>query len=267
VARVLVTDVTVPHDLERLVETTLSQWGRIDVWINNAGTTLFGRLSEGDFAAHRRVLETNLIGPMYAARLVIPVFRRQRRGVLINVGSVLSQLGQAFVPSYAISKFGLRGLSETLRSDTADDRDIHVCTVLPYAVDTPHFETGANIIGRRAHALQPVQSADDVATAIVELANRPRRQRYVPRYIPIGLAFHWLWPRLAERLLLHALVRFHLVDSERRHKGNLFAPDTLSGTVRGSRPPIVGRATFAAWIAMDLCRIGAQWWMRRQRAR
>jgi NAD(P)-dependent dehydrogenase (short-subunit alcohol dehydrogenase family) len=71
-ALVVVTDTTCEADVQRLVDETLRRWGRIDVWVNNAGTTLFARLEEGEFAAHRRVLETNLIGPMYAARLVVP---------------------------------------------------------------------------------------------------------------------------------------------------------------------------------------------------
>jgi NADP-dependent 3-hydroxy acid dehydrogenase YdfG len=97
-ARVVITDVTREADLQRLVDETLAQWRRIDVWINNAGTTLFARLEDGDFLEHRQVLETNLIGPMFAARLVVPIFRRQRAGTLINIGSVLSQVGQPFVP-------------------------------------------------------------------------------------------------------------------------------------------------------------------------
>jgi NAD(P)-dependent dehydrogenase (short-subunit alcohol dehydrogenase family) len=51
--------------------------GRIDVWVNNAGTTFFARLDEGDLAAHRWVIDTNLIAPMIATRPVLPVFRRQ----------------------------------------------------------------------------------------------------------------------------------------------------------------------------------------------
>jgi NAD(P)-dependent dehydrogenase (short-subunit alcohol dehydrogenase family) len=255
-AAAVVTDVTVPADLHTLVGRTMERYGRIDVWINNAGTTLFGRLDEGPFDAHRRVIETNLIGPMYAARLVMPLFRRQQRGILINVGSVLSQVGQAFVPAYAISKFGLHGLSEALRSDVADELDIHVCTVLPYAIDSPHFEAGANVIGQRAHAMQPVQAPEDVARAIVGLVDRPRRQRYVPRYVPLGLAAHWLWPRVTERLLRHALVRFHLVAPEPTQTGSLFAPRPGRGSIRGSRAPIVGLAAFAGWVAADLCRMG-----------
>jgi short-subunit dehydrogenase len=263
---VVVTDVTQRADLERLVDTTVDQFGRIDVWINNAGITMFGRLDEGDFDAHRRVVETNLMAPMYVARLLMPVFRRQRQGTLINVGSVLSQVGQAFVPSYAISKFGLRGLSEALRSDIADARGIHVCTVLPYAVDTPHFEEGANAVGQRPYAMQPVQPPERVARAIADVAARPRRERYVPRYVPAGLAVHWLFPRTSERLLRHALTAFHLMGHQPPTDGNLFVPTANRGATRGSRPPIVGRLAFALWVLLDLGSIGRQWWRDQRRA-
>ncbi|HTV00269.1 MAG TPA: SDR family NAD(P)-dependent oxidoreductase [Luteitalea sp.] len=258
---VVVADVSRPEDIERLVSETRNRWHRIDVWINNAGTTLFGRLEDGDFAAHRQVLDTNLLGPMYAARLVMPVLKRQGRGIVINVGSVLSQVGQAFVPAYAISKFGLRGLSEALRSDVADYPDIHICTVLAYAVSTPHFEEGANAMGRRPYAMPPVQTPEKVAAAIVDLVRRPRRQRYVPRYIPGGLAAHWLLPRSMERLLLHALERFHMVGTQAPTDGGLFAPLPGTGATHGTRTPRVGRLAFAAWAVADLMAIalGAAW--------
>src|SRR5690606_38778192 len=102
---------------------------------------LFALLEEASFEEHRRVIETNLFGAMLAARAVLPVFRAQGSGVMVNVGSVLSQVGQPFVPSYTISKFGLRGLSEVLRVELADEPAIQVCTLLPYAVDTPHFQS------------------------------------------------------------------------------------------------------------------------------
>ncbi|WP_291981154.1 SDR family NAD(P)-dependent oxidoreductase [Luteitalea sp.] len=257
---IVATDVTRRSDLERLVARTLDRFGRIDIWVNNAGTTMFGRLDEGDFDAHRQVLEVNLLGPMYAARLVMPLFRQQGRGTMINVGSLLSQVGQAFVPSYAISKFGLRGLSEALRSDMADHRDVHICTVLPYAVDTPHFEEGANAVGRRSYAMQPVQPPERVARAIADVAARPRRERYVPRYVHAGLALHWLFPRTSERLLRHALTTFHLMGHQPPTDGNLFAPAGNRGATRGSRRPIVGRVAFAVWVLQDLASMGWHWW-------
>jgi short-subunit dehydrogenase len=253
------TDVTVDADLERLRDEAVGRWGRIDVWVNNAGTTYFARLDEGDLAGHRRVIETNLIAPMVATRLVLPVFRRQRAGRLINIGSVLSQVGQTFVPAYVISKFGLRGVSEAARADVADTPGIQVSTVLPYAVDTPHFQDGANATGKQARAMQPVQEPEDVARAIVDVAARPRRHRYVPRYVVLGVALHWLWPGATERLLRHALATFHLVGRQQVTHGNLFAPAETAGAIHGERRPVIGRTLFAMWVARELVTMSAQW--------
>lgn len=252
------TDVTREEEVERLAEAALRRWGRIDVWLNNAGVTLFARLEEGAFEDHRRVIETNLDGAILGARAVLPIFRRQGWGTLINVGSVLSKIGHPFVPAYAISKFGLRGLSEALRAEMADYPDVHVCTILPYAIDTPHFEAGGNLIGREARAMPPVQSPEKVARAIVGLIERPRRELHVPRAVVLGLALHWMFPRTTERLLLHALRKFHFGAAEPRSEGNLFAPAAGEGTVHGERPPRLGAAAFVAWAARELVRIEVQ---------
>jgi NAD(P)-dependent dehydrogenase (short-subunit alcohol dehydrogenase family) len=246
------TDVSREADVLGLAAATLAAHGRIDAWINNAGVTYYAELEDGPFEPHRRVLETNVFGAIYGARAVVPVFRRQRRGVLINLGSVLSEIGQAFVPSYTISKFAVRGLSEALRVELADERDIHVCTVLPFALDTPHFQVAANRIGRQPRALPPMQSPETVARAIAELVERPRRVRFVPRAIVLGLVFHTLMPRTAEWLLLDALRRWHLSeDPEQRGDGNLYVPDGHA-QVHGDRPPMLGTGALLAWCAKRL---------------
>jgi NAD(P)-dependent dehydrogenase (short-subunit alcohol dehydrogenase family) len=253
-ASIVETDVTVEDDVRRLAQAALDEHGRIDAWINNAGVTYYAALEEGPMEPHRRVIEANLFGAMHGARAVVPIFRRQHRGVLVNVGSVLSEVGQAFVPSYAISKFGVRGLSEALRVELADERDIHVCTVLPYAIDTPHFQVAANRIGKRPRALPPMQSPEKVARAIADLVERPRRMRHVPRSIVLGLVFHALFPRTAERLLLDALRRWHMSEQpESVGPGNLFEPGG-DAKVHGDRGPMVGTMKFLAWCAQRLVR-------------
>lgn len=251
-------DVTREEEIAALVDAALAAHGRIDVWVNNAGVTAFARLDEGDFAEHRRVIETNLLGAMLGARAVLPVFRRQGSGILINVGSVLSKIGQPFVPSYVISKFGLRGLTEALRADLADQPDIHVSTLLPYAIDTPHFESGANEVGREARAMPPMQSPEKVARALVRLIERPRRERHVPRVAALGLVLHWLMPRTTERLVSRALSRFHFGLPEAPTEGAIYRPQQAEGTVHGSRPPTVSGPRFAAWTARELARIAAE---------
>jgi short-subunit dehydrogenase len=257
-ALVVPTDVTREDEVMRLAAAAVAAWGGIDAWINNAGVTLFSRLEEGAIEDHRRVIETNLFGAIHGARAVVPIFRQQRRGTLINVGSVLSKVGHPFVPSYVISKFGIHGLSEALRVELAEYPDIEVCTLFPYAIDTPHFEAAANDIGREISAMPPVQSPEKVARALVGLVDRPRRQRFVPRLIELGLAAHRLVPRTTERLLFRALRRFHLGDGQPPAEGNLFRPVPERGSVHGHRPPRIGTPSFMAWSARELLRIEVQ---------
>jgi short-subunit dehydrogenase len=244
------TDVTSESDVHRLADVAVETFGRVDVWINNAGVTLFAPLEDGDFEQHKRVLETNLFGAMYGARAAIPVFRRQHAGVLINLGSVLGEVGHAFVPTYVISKFGVRGLSEALRVEVADEPNIHVCTMLPYALDTPHFEVAANEVERAPRAMPPMQSPEKVARAVAAMCERPRRVRFVPRWIVLGLALHMIAPRASERLLLDALRRFHLGETQAAEPaGNLFEPPSQSAATHGESPPQISTPAFATWAA------------------
>lgn len=261
-------DITREEDVRRLVDCALGVDGRIDVWVNNAGVTLFARLDEAPFEEHRRVIETNVIGSMLCARAVLPVFRRQEHGVLVNVGSVLSKVGQPFVPSYVISKFAIRGLTETLRMDLAEFPDIHVCTLLPYAIDTQHFEAGANFIGRPAHPMQPIQTPEAVAKALVRLAIKPERERHVPRWITLGYIARALLPRFTERLMLRLLSRWHFDPRlQAPTSGNLFRAGQEAGTVHGHRGPLTTRtelfigatAELASLAGETMARAGRRW--------
>lgn len=243
-------DVTREDDVQALARLALEQTGALDVWVNNAGVTLFGSIEQGPLDEHRRVIETNLFGAIHGARAAIPIFRRQKRGVLINVGSILSKIGQPFVPSYVVSKFALRGLSEALRAELADERDIHVCTLLPYVVDTEHFESGANHMGREVHGLPPMQAPEKVARALVQLAEHPARERHVPRIALAGLALHAVVPRTVERILLEALAQWHFSDeAEASTRGNLDQPEKPSGRVHGERKPRLSTAALLVYAA------------------
>ncbi|HEY8431516.1 MAG TPA: SDR family NAD(P)-dependent oxidoreductase, partial [Sandaracinaceae bacterium] len=240
--------------------------GRIDVWVNNAGVTNFSLLEEGPFDKHRRVIETNLFGAMYAARAVVPIFREQKRGVMVNVASVLGRVGHPFVPSYVISKFALRGLSEALRAELAELPDVHVCTIYPYAVDTPHFQSASSEIGAPAVSMPPMQSPEKVARAIVELIERPRRQRHVPRIAALGVALHALAPRTVEELLTSALRRWHFAPRQQLPTaGNLYEPTAEQAAIHGDRPPRIGTVRFALWSLGELARIEARRARRRLR--
>jgi len=248
-AQVMVTDVTVEDSVRRLASLAIQSHGRIDVWVNNAGVSCFGLLESTPFEALRRVFETNVYGAMYGARAVIPIFKRQGSGVLLNVGSILSKVGQPFVPSYVISKFALRGLSEALRAELAEYPDIDVCTLLPYAMNTQHFESAPNFIGRAAHALPPAQPVAATARVMVQLARHPRRERHVPAVTLLGLALHRLFPRTVERLIHRVVSNWHFGQRELTDpQGNLWQAAREPAHVRGTRAPRISLARLAFWV-------------------
>lgn len=245
----VVTDVTDEAQVSNLAGRAVAVNGTVAVWVNNAGVTAFGSLEEAPLADHRRVVETNLWGSVHGARAIVPIFRRQGHGVLINVGSILSKVGQPFVPSYVISKFALQGLSEALRAELADQPNIKVCTLLPYAIDTPHFQVGANLIGREPHAMPPAQSPERVARALVDLAERPRRQLHVPRVAAWGLALHALYPELVERVIHDSLARWHFGSPQALNPaGNLWQASAEPPSAHGERRPRIGLSGLIGWV-------------------
>src|SRR6185436_1630161 len=116
---VLKLDVTQPADAEPAVEAAIDRFGRIDVLVNNAGNFyagFFEELSPDDFRAQ---VETNLFGPVNVTRAVLPVMRRQRSGLVVQISSTAGISGQEFVSAYAASKFGVEGWIESLTPEVA----------------------------------------------------------------------------------------------------------------------------------------------------
>ncbi|MEZ0169029.1 SDR family oxidoreductase [Microvirga sp. TS319] len=168
------TDVTDAAAVAGLAEEAQRAFGRIDVWINNAGTGVFGPYQDADLALHRRTIEVNLLGAMHGAYAVLPLFLRQGHGILINTISIGGWAPSPFAAAYSASKFGLRGFSASLRQELKDWPDIHVCGVFPAIVDTPGFAHGANVSGRRIDIGPIVYAPEDVAETFVSLVRWPR---------------------------------------------------------------------------------------------
>lgn len=126
-------DVGMEDDVRIVASRALDAFGRIDVWINGAGAS-------GMEAAHaavglteqERVIRTNLLGTMYGSHHAMTQFRRQRRGVLVNMASTPTRSAPN-TPALAAARFGIVGLGSALRQEIRDTGlwDVHVCTVIP----------------------------------------------------------------------------------------------------------------------------------------
>ncbi len=231
-------DVRDESAVRSLARQVVEQYGRIDVWINNAAVSLFGRIEETPYEAYRNVIETNLLGYVHGARAVLPYFREQGSGTLVNVSSVVGKIGQPFTSAYVSTKFAIVGLSECLRMELLDAPDVHVCILLPGSIDTPLFQHAANYTGRTVKAMEPVYSAERIADAILELAERPRREVSVGGAPKMIMLMHALAPSLAEKTMARKVDKDHFMDRPTPPTdGNLFQPMRESENVSGGFLP------------------------------
>jgi short-subunit dehydrogenase len=175
------TDVSKRSDVERLADAALSSFGRIDIWINNAGVGALGRFERIPLDLHEQVIATNLLGTLYGSYCAYRQFLSQGGGVLINIAS---ELGFATVPyysSYAAAKHGVVGLGASLRQEVKQNgiAGVHICTVMPTAHDTPFFDHAANYTGREVTPPKPLHDPQKVVEAIVRIAEDPEDKQIV----------------------------------------------------------------------------------------
>jgi len=168
------TDVTDAQAVAALAEAARRAFGSIDVWINNAGTGVFGPYQDADIALHRRTIEVNLLGSMHGAHAALPIFLDQGHGILINNISLGGWAPAPFAAAYTASKFALRGFSASLRQELGDHPGIHVCGVFPAIIDTPGLDHGANVSGKQINPGPLIYAPEDVAETFVSLVRWPR---------------------------------------------------------------------------------------------
>lgn len=192
-------DVTDQSQADRAVLAAVESFGGIDVLVNNAGRGLLGAVEEATDAETRAVFDTNVFGLLNVTRSVLPVLRRQRRGRIINISSVLGFSAKMGWGVYAATKFAVEGLSEALRAEL-EPVGVQVCLVEPGLFRTDfldpsslHFagrefpeyaETSGRVrawsVGQNhAQAGDPARAA----AAIIDLGRNPQP----PFRLPLGV--------------------------------------------------------------------------------
>ena len=255
------TDTRDDQAVRRLAARALEAFGRIDVWVNNAGVAVFGRFEETPAEAHDQVIRTNLMGYIHGAHAALPVFLEQDAGILINVVSMAGWAPTPLAASYTASKFGNRGFSEALRIELGGRPRIKICDVYPAFVDTPMLEHVGNYSGHRLVPVPLVVAVDAVARKIVALAQRPRDFNPIGVTFPAAVIFHALTPRLFRWTVARATKVFLAVAPRApRTDAALFTPSTGGPASGGLRSP-AWRAAFGVAAVTA----GVVWLARRRR--
>jgi NAD(P)-dependent dehydrogenase (short-subunit alcohol dehydrogenase family) len=247
------TDVRDEIAVSRLADSAAERFGRIDVWVNNAGVIAYGRFEQLPSEVFRAVIETNLLGQVHGSRAALPYFRAQRRGVLINMSSVWGRVTSPDVSAYVASKFAVRAFSECLRQELTDSPGIDVATVLPQAVDTPIFAHAANYSGRPARPVPPLIDPETIAEGILQCAESPAHEITYSRLGRALEALHSLLPSVYQRIIPAAFSAGNYTDgSATPGPGNLLASTgvhEISGRWRSEHRRQLSKALLASATA------------------
>jgi 3-oxoacyl-[acyl-carrier protein] reductase len=120
-------DVQHPEQAQALADAAISAFGRLDIWVNNAGVNAIGPAVEMDPADWRRVIDTNLSGCFFGSQAAARVMLPQKRGVIIQIGSIFGEVGLATRAPYTTAKHGLVGMTKALAAEWAPDNVRVVC--------------------------------------------------------------------------------------------------------------------------------------------
>jgi short-subunit dehydrogenase len=224
------TDVSRSADVAHLARAAIDTFGRIDVWINNAGVGARGRRERVPRAEHLQVIETDQLGTLYGCYFAFQHFASRGAGTLINVSSELGKHTVPYYASYVAAKHGVTGLSAALRQEVEQNGldGIHVCTVLPTAHDTPFFDHAANYTGHEVEAPKPLHDPQNVVDTIVRLVRDPTDEEIVGADGVVKILLRKLAPRLEEKLAGRMMHRTQMEKAPR-------APDS-PGAVRAPIP-------------------------------
>ena len=239
-ALVVPTDVADAAAVERLAEAATARFGRIDVWVNNAGVGAVGSFERIPVADQARIVDVNLKGVVYGAHAAMRRFVAQGHGTLVNVGSVESVVPLPYQATYTATKYGVLGLARALNEEMrlkGLGKRIRVATVMPFAADTPFWTHAANYSGRRPQMIM-LDAADKVAEAIVWASVHPREELPVGWKAQGAVSAHNLFPDLTEKVAANVYHDAQMRDAPAGSPdttGNLYRPGAGRGVDGGVR--------------------------------
>ncbi len=174
----IVADVEEEAQANEIVQKAKNELGRIDILVNNAGVMLLGMIEGADTEDWRRMINTNVLGLMYATHAVIPIMKEQNSGHIVNISSVAGRTARAGSGGYNASKWAVVAFSEALRQEMVKYH-VRVTTIEPGAVATEltqHItdQTAKKTVQDRISKITPLES-EDIANAILYAVTQPDR--------------------------------------------------------------------------------------------
>lgn len=250
-------DVADPDAVEAAAERVERELGPIDIWINNAMVTVFGRIIDVRPEELRRVTDVTYHGAVWGTKAALKRMRERGRGTIMQVGSALAYRAIPLQAAYCASKHALRAFTDSLRVELMhDDIDVHLTMVHLPAVNTPQFRWSRTHMPRQAQPVPPIFQPEIMAESLYWAAHSRRREVYIAWPAIKAIAGNKLAPGIVDHYLARTGFDAQQTDEPvgEEHRDNLFAPLEVD---YGARGPFDSRAREHARFARLFARWGA----------
>lgn len=245
-----VADVSDPRAVDGLRDAALDRFGRIDTWINNAGLSVYGKLHEVDLTEARRIFDVNFWGVVHGSRSALAAMR-ERGGIIINVGSVLSDIAIPIQGFYSASKHAVKGFTDALRVEIEMEKlPIDVTLVKPSSINTPYVEHARNYMDKLPINPPPVYAPEVVADAILHCAVHPKRDIVVGGAGKLLSMLDRFAPRVGDTIMAHRLEKAQKSDKPKREDDSLFLAPLVEGRERGPHEGLTFERSLYTKMAM-----------------
>ena len=227
-ALVLPLDVADAQATEAAAEQIEAELGPIDIWVNDAATSVYGPIDQLPPEELHRVTDVTYHGTAHGTMAALRRMRPRDRGVIVQVGSGLAYRSIPLQAAYCAAKAAVRGFTDALRTELLHDKsNVKVTMVHLPAVNTPQFTWVRSRLPRAAQPLPPIYQPEVAAKAIVWAAEHPRRELLVGWPVVLGVLGQRIAPGLMDRYVANrAWVGQQSEDPE--HAGR---PDSLESPV------------------------------------
>src|SRR5438067_9151476 len=200
-ALVLPGDVADPATTEAAATRVEQSFGPIDVWVNDAMTTVFSPVAEMTPEDYKRVTDVTYLGFVYGTLAALKRMRPRERGTIVQVGSALAYRSIPLQSAYCAAKHAMVGFTDSLRSELIHDHSaVHVTVVHMPALNTPQFSWCKTRMPRKSQPVPPIFQPEMCAEAVYWAAHQRHREVFVgwptvqaiwaQRLVP-GLADHF----------------------------------------------------------------------------
>lgn len=173
------TDVADYHQVEAAAARVTAELGPIDVWVNNAFTTVFAPFTEITPEEYRRATEVTYLGFVHGTMVALSRMLPRNSGTIVQVGSALAYRSIPLQSVYCGAKHAIVGFTESLRCELLHSRSrVRVTMVHLPGLNTPQFDWVLSRLGRHARPVPPVYQPEVAARAIAYAADHPQRREY-----------------------------------------------------------------------------------------